>query len=41
MTSEEKVVKDIYNGQCYALWNEVQGYSVGTITEDLLKPKTI
>lgn len=41
MKSEEKVVKDIYNGQCYALWNEVHGYSVGTITEDLLTPKTI
>lgn len=41
MTSEEKVVKDIYSGQCYTLWNEVQGYSVGTINEDLLEPKTI
>ena len=41
MISEEKVVKDIYSGQCYALWNEVQGYSVGTIDEDLLEPKTI
>lgn len=38
---KEKVVKDIYNGQCYALWKEIQGYSVGTINEDLLKPKTI
>lgn len=41
MTSEEKVVKDIYNGQCYALWNEVQGYSVGALAEDLSRPKTI
>ena len=41
MASEEKVVKDIYSGQCYALWNEARGYSVGTIAEDLLTPKTI
>ena len=41
MVYEEKVVEDIYNGQCYALWNEVQGYSVGTLAEDLLEPKTI
>lgn len=41
MTLEEKVVKDIYNGQCYALWNEVQDYSVGAIAEDSLGPKTI
>lgn len=41
MKSEEKVVKDIYNGRCYVLWNEVSGYSVGTIAEDLLEPKTI
>ena len=41
MKSEEKVVKDIYNGQCYALWKDVQGYSVGTVAEDLLEPKTI
>jgi hypothetical protein len=41
MTSEEKVVKDIYNGQCYALWKEFQGYSIGTVAEDLLEPKTI
>ena len=41
MASEEKVVKDIYSGQCYALWNKVNGYSVGTVAEDLLKPKTI
>ena len=41
MTSEEKVVKDIYNGQCYALWNEMQGYSVGALAEDLSRPKTI
>lgn len=41
MTSEEKVVKDIYDGQCYALWNEVQGYSVGALAEDLSRPKTI
>lgn len=41
MASEEKVVKDIYNGQCYALWKESQGYSVGTLAEDLLTPKTI
>ena len=41
MTSEEKIVKDIYNGQCYALWKESQGYSVGTLAEDSLAPKTI
>lgn len=41
MTSEEKIVKDIYNGQCYGVWNEMQGYSVATFTEDLLRPKTI
>lgn len=41
MVSEEKVVKDIYNGQCYALWNEVYGHSIGALAEDLLKPKTI
>ena len=41
MESEEKVVKDIYNGQCYALWKEVQGHSVGIVAEDLLEPKTI
>ena len=41
MTSEEKVVKDIYNGQSFMLWNEVQSYSVGTVAEDLLEPKTI
>lgn len=41
MTSEEKVVKDIYTGQCYALWKEMQGYSVGTLAEDSLTPKTI
>lgn len=41
MVSEEKVVKDIYNGQCYALWNEVQGYSVGALAEELSRPKTI
>lgn len=41
MALEEKVVKDIYNGQCYVLWNEMQGYSVGTVAEDLLRPKTI
>lgn len=41
MTSEEKVVKDIYTGQCYALWNEAHGYSVGALAEDLSRPKTI
>lgn len=37
----EDNVKDIYNGQCYAPWNEVQGYSVGVLAEDSLAPKTI
>lgn len=41
MVDKEKVVNDIYKGQCYALWNEVQGYSVGALSEDLLSPKTI
>jgi hypothetical protein len=41
MVYEEKVVEDIYKGQCYALWNEVNGHSVGTVAEDLLEPKTI
>lgn len=41
MTSEEKVVKDIYNGQYYALWDEVQGHSVRALAEDLSIPKTI
>lgn len=41
MTTEEKVVKDIYNGQCYALWNEMHGYSVGALAEELSRPKTI
>lgn len=41
MTSEDKVVKDIYNGRCYALWDEVHEHSVGTISEDLLDLKTI
>ena len=41
MISEEKVVKDIYNGQCYALWNEVHGHSIGIAEEDLLEPKTL
>lgn len=41
MTSEEEVVKDIYSGQCYALWNEVHGHSIGIAEKDLLEPKTI
>ena len=41
MKSEEKLFKDIYNVQCYALWNEVHDYSVGALAEDLLRPKTI
>ena len=42
MKSEEKIVKDIYNDQCYELWNKTRGYSVGKLAEeDLLTPKTI
>ena len=41
MVYEEKVVKDIYNGQSFMLRDEVQDYSVGTLAEDLLEPKTI
>ena len=41
MTHREKVVEDINTGQVYALWNESKGYAVGTINEDLLRPKTI
>lgn len=41
MVYEEKVVKDIYNGQSFMLRDEVQGYSVGTLAEDLIEPKTI
>ena len=40
-STKENIVKDIYDGQCYALWDESQGYAVGTIKEDLLAPKTI
>lgn len=40
-STKEKVIKDIYNGQSFMLWDEVQGYSVGTLAEDLLEPKTL